>query len=194
MPTAIQRAKNPKREAPNTKCTTTLVEEYLKILAEAQYHPNTVASLVGVTRRTVRSWREAGEDGRQPYADFLVRENRVLAEVERKLLQELKAASRWDKQDIWRKLESWFPENYGRRAAPKGATNVNVGVAVDAKPVKSNVTDDQFLDFLRCVGAVGGSIPLPAGEAQAADAASDDEVHQARAAAEAALVPGAAPS
>ena len=96
-----------------TKCTPELTERICEYLASGCY-VCTACDLCGIDQSTYHRWRERGENGEEPYCEFVKAikdaearaEARAVALVQKAMVDDWKAAMTW--------MERKFPDRWSR--------------------------------------------------------------------------------
>ena len=96
-----------------TKCTPELTEKICEYLASGCY-VCTACDLCGIDQSTYHRWRERGENGEEPYCEFVKAikdaearaEARAVALVQKAMVDDWKAAMTW--------MERKFPDRWSR--------------------------------------------------------------------------------
>jgi len=114
-----------------TKCTPELTEKICEYLASGCY-VCTACDLCGIDQSTYHRWRERGENGEEPYCEFVKAikdaearaEARAVALVQKAMVDDWKAAMTW--------MERKFPDRWsrGERREISGSINQTVIIPV----------------------------------------------------------------
>ena len=124
-----------------TELTPMLQEEICDLLSDA-VNIETVCGLVGISKATYYNWRERGESGEEPFAEFLDATTRARAKAKLTLLRIIdRAAENGDwRAASWRLTHGGWPEFSDRPALEKKTTSL----PPEAKPI----SDEELLKIL----------------------------------------------
>ena len=105
-----------------TELTSMLQQEICDLLADA-VNIETMCQMCGVAKSSYYSWRERGESGEEPFAEFLDKTTHARGRAKLKLQRVIDAAAEKDwRAAAWRLTHGWPEEFSDRRPAPEKKT------------------------------------------------------------------------
>ena len=105
-----------------TELTSMLQQEICDLLSDA-VNIETVCELVGIAKATYYNWRERGESGEEPFAEFLDATTHARGKAKLTLQRVIDAAAEKDwRAAAWRLTHGWPEEFSDRRPAPEKKT------------------------------------------------------------------------
>ena len=106
-----------------TELTPELQREICDLLSDA-VNIETVCELVSIAKATYYNWRERGESGEEPFAEFLDATTRARAKAKLMLLRIIdRAAENGDwRAAAWRLTHGGWPQEFSDRPAPEKKT------------------------------------------------------------------------
>lgn len=121
------------------------VQEAILTALEAGNYRSTAAAAAGIHRNTLGNWEKWGEEGKAPYADFLVAMQQAEAKGEMQLLAEIRDARPGvpgvSGADVWQ-AKAWMLE---RRFATRWCARVKQQVAENVDALTSKLKADPEL-------------------------------------------------
>lgn len=136
---------------------------------KAGHYRKVACAKVRITERTLQNWQKWGEEGREPYAAFLVDMQEAEAHVEDELLQQIRCAMPGvpgqSGADVWTArawvLERRWPKRWAARVRTAVAEEVDMFTAkLKAKPELWKAVVDELADEAGIGGpAAGGNSP-----------------------------------
>lgn len=133
-----------------TKYTRAIGEQICKLVG-AGVSVEAAAQSQGVGKRTVYDWRERGEAGERPYADFALELEKAQGDIESMMTMNVTAKAKKD----WRAGAWWLerrrPEVYGDQAALDRKLHAEYVRMLDA--AKRTLDPDRYKAFVAALAA-----------------------------------------
>lgn len=118
----------------------------------------TACELAGVSRPTYHAWMAAGEEGAQPYADFLAAVRRARAEGEQQRLKQVREGVNGSGIPDWRAnawiLERRYPDKYGASVTVRKAEENALELIIDR--LREGLDPETFARCLVVIVGEGG--------------------------------------
>jgi hypothetical protein len=134
------------------------LQSYLLKMLRAGVHPETACKVEGIALSTFYEWRKRGEDGEDPYAEFLFESTRASALVIGRLEHEIVKAAAHD----WRAGAYVLSK---RMRAVYGDDKHRLEISgVDGGPLPVRHLSDEVAEEIRRKILYGDTEPLPPGE------------------------------
>lgn len=149
------RQKRPGVGGPDTKCSPETIKKIADAIAVGNYI-EVASAMGGISKRTYHDWKAKGEEGIEPYTDFLAAIIEAEAEAEYRALTHIQLAA---DRGIWQAaawyLERKHPERWARRDGVPQSSNESV----KDKPLSETLADDATLDALSEALGLGDATP-----------------------------------